>query len=354
MDNLNKELSFFRILRDNKNLIESYHLDSQFELIVDYINNEIIENINNLIPEIYQGTVGNKDYLLANNGDGTVNWKPFSEIIQDYSIDLKKIIKPNLKNNVLYINNDQELAISDSVIEDSMVLSMKNFIPVFKLIESDNIEDEAIIGDDIADNTIQEENLIQELIDNLNGDVEDENRNINILQNANSESLYSIIVSNLIKEKTFINTKPFGVIDDDFLFPKNWEYDDDKYDLIEDGAITDNLIQWTKGQSVSSESLAEEYFKEPGCITSRVINDKAISKDFNSKKLFEEYFSRQNGKNSTLNRQGYNFIDFNKFSPDFQIIREHFTNTDQNANLYSFDKYCFDKEVMDAFTRKGC
>jgi hypothetical protein len=343
MDNLNKELSFFRILRDNKNLIESDHLDSQFKLIVDYINNEIIENINNFIPEIYQGTVGNENYLLANNGDGTVNWKQFNEIIQDYSIDLKKIKKPNLKNNVLYINNDQELAISDAVMQDSMVLSMKNFIPVFKLIESENIEDEAIIGDDIADNTIQEENLIQELIDSLNGDVEDENRNINILQNANSESVYSIIVNNLIKEKTFINTKPFGVIDDDFLFPKNWEYDDDKYDLIEDGAITDNLIEWTQGQSAFGTGLTYKYFKELRCITSRVINDKAISKDFNSKNFFKNYFSIYK-----------NIIDFNKFSPNFQIIREHFTNTDQGENLYAFDKSCFDKEVADAFTRKGC
>lgn len=338
MDELKHELSFFRILRDNKNLIESYDIDSQFELIVDYINYVIIEAINDIIPEQYQGVQNNENYLLANNIDGSISWKPLNNLIKNYSIDLKKIKKPYSKGNILYIDTNQNLALTESAITDNMILSIKSSIPFFKLIEENNIEDEAIIADDIADKTIEKENLSQELIDILNGDVLQDIKE-SYLGNDNFNNFS--ITSNLIKNNTFNNVEKFGVIDNKFLFvPMSGDgtYNDLQWDLIADGAITNDLINQN-----NPKSSLEIYFDDIKC----VIKNKFIKDAINTIDIANKCF-----KNFPFSE----LINFNKLSPDFKITRKHFGYSYMNAQyaVNCVDKYSFDKEVQDAFTRKGC
>ena len=335
MDELKHESSFFRVLRNNKNIIESYDLDSQFELIADYINNIIVETINNIIPEEYQGIAGAENYLLANNSDGSIHWKSLNDLIKNYSIDLKKIKKPDSKGNILYINTNQNLDLTESAIADNMILSIKSSIPFFKLIEENNIEDEAIIADDIADKTIEKENLSQELIDILNGDVLQDIKE-SYLGNDNFNSFS--ITSNLIKNSTFNNIQKFGVIDEKFLFVPisgTGTYNDLEWDLIADGAITNDLVD----QEDNFQGSLVTYFDEIKC----VIKNKFCKDAINSVDICRKLFSKL--PYSEL-------ISFNKLSPNFKITREHFSVS--YMNYHCVDKYSFDKEVQDAFTRKGC
>ena len=337
MDELKRELSFFRSLRDNKNLIESYDIDSQFELISNYINNVIVEAINDIIPDEFQGVIDNKNYLLANMSNGLIQWKQLSEIVKNYSIDFKKIIKPLDQGNVLYVNSNQTLTLSNSAIQDDMVLSIKNSIPIFKLIEEENFDNGAIISEDIKDKTIEKENLTQELINILNGDIVQEVVN-SFLEN---DQLKTEITSEFIKENSF-NINDITKFTSDIRLPF-YSYDDSKMNLISDGAITNDLVRFN-----SIGGISNQYFNK---IEKFIIKNK-FSKNAICASNFE-YFFRGFCKNGEM-------LNFSKLSPDFKIIRDHLMESYRYFHNNSWwevncvDKYSFDKEVQDAFTKKGC
>ena len=48
IDVLNRNLSFFRLLRNNKRIIESIDFDNGFASVIDYLNNVIVPAVNDM------------------------------------------------------------------------------------------------------------------------------------------------------------------------------------------------------------------------------------------------------------------------------------------------------------------
>ena len=93
VDILNRYLSYFRTLRNNKRIIESVDIDSQFTTIADYLNNVIVPAVNDMQEGALPGINGSPNYFLTNVGDGSVTFYALNEVIVNSTIASTKIEK---------------------------------------------------------------------------------------------------------------------------------------------------------------------------------------------------------------------------------------------------------------------
>lgn len=144
-------------------------LDGQFNMLASYINQEIKPTLNALISTKIPGSINPADAnkFLQNIGDGTTR---FSNITEDSfctnCISLNKLVKTNT-GSVLATNISEILTDITPTVNNQILTSKLGELPIWKKLTNDNIEDRAITGEKVADNTITNNNLPAYLIETL-------------------------------------------------------------------------------------------------------------------------------------------------------------------------------------------
>lgn len=347
-DILNSDLSYFRTLRNNKRLIESFDIDSQFATVADYLNNEIIPDVNALVAGALPGINGSPDYFLTNVGDGSVTWNTLNNVIVDSTIASTKLEKPQNNGKVLVSNNAGQLDLASGPTYANMVLTYRNGdVPIYKFITTENIEDRAITYADIADRSIIREHLHQEILDIIDAAVPDERRVETLNITGNNFNDLSI-TTNKFAPNTITTFNKLGIIPNTLPpFPQNESLYWSKIILrrhIKNGTITPNKIK--------PGTIGSMHFNKVQCITKNKLASGIITDHFFRLKPGQEYAMYSN--NSTDRTLPFTA---RMLSPNFRVQRQHLVvaNTDPYAvkELHPIGAKDFEDKVYLALRRFG-
>lgn len=339
VDILNRDLLYFRTLRNNKRLIESADIDSQFASVANYLNNEIIPAVNELEAGALPGINGSANYFLINVGDGTVRWNVLNNnLISNYSIPFIKLNKTISKGAVLISNNLGQLNVVGPIYVNQVLAYKDGNIPTYKFIEVNNIEDRAITGADIANNAIWREHLSQEIQDILYAPLPNvqEFNNINITGDQFED--LSITTDKFLNNSITSETK-IGIINNHL--PRAVDKTKPWYILkkhIKNNTITPDKIR--------PNTVGARNFNKVRCITKYKLAQNIIDDTWLRISPNSVYVPPR----SATKESGY-FWDF-MLSPNFRITRKQLVqSTDKNWCLCKDD---FTLEVRRAFEKAGC
>ncbi len=313
-DILNRNLSYFRTLRNNKRLIESADIDSQFATVADYLNNKIIPDINTLVAGALPGINGSANYFLTNVGDGSVIFNKLNNIIVNSTISTTKLQKTQYNGKVLVSNNAGQLDLAAGPTYANMVLTYRNGdVPIYKFITTENIEDRAITYADIADRSIIKEHLHQEILNIIDAAVPDERvaETLNITGN-NFNDLS--ITTNKFAPNTITTFNKLGIIPNTLPpFPANESLYWSKIIRrrhIKNGTITPNKIK--------PGTIGSLHFNKVQCITKNKLASGIITDHFFRLKPGAEYAYLS--EDSTLKTLPFTA---RMLSPNFRVQRQH-------------------------------
>ena len=152
--------------------IESIAIDKQFNEIVAYLNKEVIPTLNILASEKIPGSINPADAnkFLQNVGDYTTRWAAINnDSFADNSLSLGKLSKVNI-GSVLAGGADGIIQSVNPLSDNQCLVSRVGNLPIWKKLNSSNIEDRSITGNSVADGTITNVNLPSYLIENLIAD----------------------------------------------------------------------------------------------------------------------------------------------------------------------------------------
>lgn len=327
-DILNRDLSYFRTLRNNKRLIESFDIDSEFASVADFLNNEIIPAINDMQAGALPGINGNVDYFLTNVGDGSVTFNSLDKVIPDKTLAFTKIEKDAYKGKVLVSNNAGQLDVADGPTYEKMVLTYRNGdVPQYKFIGTDNIEDRAVTYADIADRSIIKEHLHQEILDIIDAAVPDEMVAATLNITGNNFNDLSI-TTNKFAPNTITTFDKLGIIPNTLpVFPANESLYYSKIILrrhIKNGTITPNKIK--------PNTIGSLHFNRVKCITKNKLATGVINDTYLRLKPAQQYayFSRDSSDKT------FPFTS-RILSPDFRLQRRHLVVASSDPmNIKSF------------------
>lgn len=147
-------------------------IDSQFNMIVKYLNNEIVTTLKRLSNDKIPGSVVPSDVgkFLRNVGDGSTHWDEINnDSFSSYSLALSKLIKINA-SSVLAYDENQMLKDITPIGDNQALVARLNKVPIWKKLKADNLADRTIKGSNVADGTITNRNLPAYLIETLIGD----------------------------------------------------------------------------------------------------------------------------------------------------------------------------------------
>lgn len=314
IDILNRNLSFFRLLRNNKRIIESIDLDSQFASVIDYLNNVIVPAVNDMQEEALPGINDSANYFITNVGDGSVAFKSLNEVIQSRTLALTKIEKTISKGKVLVSNNVGNLGLVTNGQYSNMALTYRNGnIPEYRFISTENIEDRAITYADIADRAIIKEHLHQEILDIIDAAVPNETvaQTLNI---TGSNFTDLSITTDKFVPSTITTYDKLGVIPNNLPdFPQNESLYWSKIILrrhVKNGTITPNKVR--------PGTIGAVHFNKVQCITKNKLATGVINDTYLRLKPGEQYayFAQDPDK------KRFPFTS-RILSPDFRIQRRH-------------------------------
>lgn len=329
-DILNRDLSYFRTLRNNKRLIESDDIDSEFASVADYLNNEIIPDINALVAEALPGINGSANYFLTNVGDGSVTWNALNNVIVDSTIASTKIEKAVANGKVLVSNNLGQLDLASGPTNTNMVLTYRNGnVPEYRFINTVNIEDRAITYADIADGAINKENLSPTFTDYLNAVVP-----LGIIT-GNQLADFSITLDK-ITAQTITTEKKLGYIPN--ILPDNPEGNNwwSLRQHIKNGIITPNKIR--------SDTIGSRHFNKVKCITQNKLAPSIVD---------ESWLLPSPNVRYVPGAPDNQFTSF-MVAPDFKINRAMLYKAAPNQTLAGVRARDFVPHVQAAFNRFGC
>lgn len=147
-------------------------VDKQFNEIVAYLNKEVIPTLNTLTAAKIPGSINPADAnkFLQNVGDYTTRWAAINnDSFADNSLILTKLAKANV-GSVLAGNTGGVISAVNPSSDNQCLVSRAGNLPIWKKLNSSNIEDRSITGDSVADGTITNVNLPAYLIENLIAD----------------------------------------------------------------------------------------------------------------------------------------------------------------------------------------
>ena len=314
IDVLNRNLSFFRLLRNNKRIIESIDFDNGFASVIDYLNNVIVPAVNDMQAGALPGINGSPDYFLTNIGDGSVTWNTLDKVIPDKTIATTKIEKATANGKVLVSNNAGQLDVAVGPTYANMVLTYRqNNIPEYKFITTENIEDRAITYADIADKAIIKEHLHQEIVDIIDAAVPNETvaSTINITGNNFNDGA---ITTDKFVPNTITTFDKLGIIPNTLpAFPQNESLYYSKIILrrhIKNGTITPNKIK--------AGTIGSLHFNKVKCITKNKLAAGVINDTYLRLKPAQEYAYLLNDPEART----FPFTS-RMLSPDFRVQRQH-------------------------------
>lgn len=338
-DILNRDLSYFRTLRNNKRLIESSDIDSEFTSVADYLNNKIIPDINALVAEALPGINGSPDYFLTNIGDGSVVFDTLNNVIVDSTIASNKLIKSVFAGAVLISDNLGQLAITVPTNLNMVLTYRNNDYPIYKFITTNNIEDRAITAADIADGVINKEHLHQEILNIIDAAVPNE-ITAEILNITGNNFIDFSITTNRFAPNTISTNQKLGIISNSL---PSTPLNNSKIVLrrhIKNGTITPNKIK--------PGTIGALHFNKVKCITKNKLAPQIIDDIFFRLKIGEGYaYLHRDPLHKTLpfsNRM---------LSPDFRLKRRHLYTTGVNG-YFCVRATDFEPAVQRAFNRFRC
>lgn len=144
-----------------KDKIEANSIDSQFNLIGEYINRTVKPILDQLSKDSVPGSTNPADVnkYYQNVGDGTTKWSAITnDVFVDSSLTLQKIDKNNV-GSVIAADNQGAFNVLTPTSDNQVLVSRNNNTPIWKKLTADNILDRGITGVSIAQKTITNQNL---------------------------------------------------------------------------------------------------------------------------------------------------------------------------------------------------
>lgn len=147
-------------------------IDSQFNMIAKYLNQQPVKDLNKLIDNQIPGSnqPGDVNKFLQNSGDGNTKWTFIdTSSFHDNSLSLSKLIKPN-PGSVLATDDNQileELSINRN---NYSLISKVGNAPIWQKLTGVSIEERTITGEKVADHTLTNDNLPSYLIESYIAD----------------------------------------------------------------------------------------------------------------------------------------------------------------------------------------
>jgi len=319
---LNRNKSYFQALRDNKVLIESYNVDSQYKEVIDYLNDSVVPAINSIVDEALPGILGNANSYLKNVGDGTTTWATIDQGIKSYSLSLSKLIKVAV-GSVLVSDGSGEITSVSTVITDQVLVSQGGSTPIWKKIQTTNIGDGEITAANIADGAIGREHLKLDVIVSAipngfirGGDFVD-------------QSLTSIKFAN-----ASIDSSKLGIVADYINIGNFYQFGGPiKKQHVQNNTIT--------SEKFSEMSVERKQFNKVRCVTVGKIAANTINDSF----LLTNYLQPDATAES--------FFAPDSLAQNFKLTTSKLgNNTDINGQLLS--QADFEPEVAAAFRAKEC
>jgi hypothetical protein len=339
VDILNRNLSFFRLLRNDKRIIESFDLDSQFASVIDYLNNVIVPAVNDMQAGALPGINGSANYFITNVGDGNVTFNTLDKVIPDKTIGFTKMEKSISQGQVLVSNNVGNLGLVTNSQYNNMVLACKkDNIPEYRFIKKENIEDRAITYADIADKSIIKEHLSQEILSIIDAPVPDQTITETLNITGNNFNDLSI-TTNKFAQNTITTFNKLGIIPNTLPnFPSNESLYWSKiiqHQHVKNGTITPNKIK--------PGTIGARHFNRVQCITKNKLAPGIIDDLFLKLKENETYTWYSVEK-------AYRYFPFTTriLSPNFRIQRRHLY---LNSDMRPTD---FEPTVAAALRKHGC
>ena len=339
IDILNRNLSFFRLLRNDKRIIESFDLDSQFVSVIDYLNDVIVPAVNDMQAGALPGINGSVNYFITNVGDGSVTFKSLDKVIPDQTLAFSKIEKSISRGKVLVSNNVGNLGLVTNSQYDNMVLTYRNGdVPIYKFITTENIEDRAITYADIADKAINREHLHPEILNILDAPAADEQIVRDVIITGDQFEDFSITSDKFLND-TIVSERKIGVIDT--ILPNNINR---IYPVINKQHIKNGTIMPDK---IKPNTIGAAHFNKIKCITPYKLAPDII--DDNWLKISPNCVYLNTYKDDNF------FSDF-MLSPSFRIEREHLLKSTASGGKYvdCVQASDFEPVVQRAFRRFGC
>lgn len=168
-----RDKAYFQNIKDRDDRMKAVDFDAQFNQIADYINNQILPLLNQVIIDSIPGSAAPADVnkFLRNVGDGTTQWSSIGQsAIEDYSLEFTKFSKTN-PGTILASGGDNILSEVTPQEAGQVLISVAGDKPIWRKIRSENIEDRQITAGKIAYRTLTNDNfqegvLATQLIDN--------------------------------------------------------------------------------------------------------------------------------------------------------------------------------------------
>lgn len=163
---LDIDQKFFQDLRDNGTLIKAADFDIQFNNIAAFINNELLPTLNSTIGTV-TGIIGSENTFLRNVGDGTTEWALIGNaVIPDFSLEFKKLAKTLASYSILASGADQIFTEIPNGNNDEVLMSRVGDTPIWRKVQTADIEDRTITGNKLARNVITLEHMLPNVLVN--------------------------------------------------------------------------------------------------------------------------------------------------------------------------------------------
>lgn len=156
----------FADIRDRGETMNAIDFDDAFTQIVNFINNNIITELNQLLGGAVPGSTNPNDInkFRRNIGDGTTEWAFIgNDAFEDFTLEFSKLSRCT-PCTVLATGADRIFKEVTTDQSNFTLISQANNLPVWRKLRSENIIDRAITGAKIALGTLTNENLQNDLL----------------------------------------------------------------------------------------------------------------------------------------------------------------------------------------------
>ena len=320
-----RDKTYFQSLRDNKVNIDSYNIDTQYNSIASYLNDEVVPAINDIIDGALPGILGSPDKYLRNKGDGTTQWDTIEKGISNHSIAFSKLVQSAV-NSVLVTNGEAEVVAVSTNVADSVLIAQLDDAPRWSKLTSVNIADRQITGSTIADGSIGMEHI---------------QPGIEVINIANGAIVGADFTANSITTAKFLNesiTIPkLGVINQ-YIPPL------DLYQNPQGVILKRHIINGTlTADKLADMSVSTIHFNKVKCITRGKVAADTVS---------DHYLGANKDQTNDLSYK----LTSDKLAVNFKLNGTHLFSVGNNPYLDNvpLNKDDFNTEVRDAFIRKGC
>ena len=234
--------------------IKAVEIDSEFNKIVDYLNNNIISAINKLIVNQFIGSdnVTLRDSFLINLGDNTTKWDFLkSNNFQYYGTSLIKF-EQGIPNSILAVDNFDRYRFVTPSDDGQVLISVLDDLPIFDHVYNNCFTDRCILTNHVALNSINAANIDQHtctVADNSIPTIKftDNAVTANILENGDAVKGITIDKFTLVIQGIFDTMITSNMIPDNYF--------NDHFDTIFAAANDYNLLNAAQYQRITNLNI---------------------------------------------------------------------------------------------------